>query len=178
MLFCRPFSLLFAILQHLQYPRKRIYNTAQPRTMAAAPAITHVDVDLINTSLPDRVAYLTSFLGFGPQDLAILTEIAPIARSLVPGLVDGVYEHLFEYDVTKRVFLNRNEVRRHELVRCAERLPDHDRLAGRASLASCRPNSKTFISIRSRSSSARRALGPSVLRWRAVLTRWCDTVSR
>lgn len=73
--------------------------------------IAHVDVDLINTSLPDRIAYLSRFLGFGPQDLEILTEIAPIARTLVPGLVDGVYEHLFSFDVTKRVFLNRNEVR-------------------------------------------------------------------
>lgn len=70
-----------------------------------------VDEDMLRTSLEDRIAYLTDFLGFTSRDAEVITRVAPMVHGLIPTLVDGMYEKLFEFDVTKRVFMSRNQVR-------------------------------------------------------------------
>jgi hypothetical protein len=67
----------------------------------------HIDKEAIQTNLPARVQYITDFLEFGPDDADTLHAAAPILSSLVPTVVDAVYLKLFDYDITKRVFLPR-----------------------------------------------------------------------
>ena len=70
-----------------------------------------VDPLLIKTSLDDRIAYLTDFLNFGSRDAEIISKIAPAVNAVIPGMVDGMYAKLFEFDITKKVFMTRNQVR-------------------------------------------------------------------
>ncbi|KAI0650220.1 Protoglobin-domain-containing protein [Trametes meyenii] len=68
-----------------------------------------VDPLLIKNSLEDRIAYLTDFLNFGSRDAEIISKIAPSVHEVIPSMVDGMYEKLFEFDITKKVFMNRNQ---------------------------------------------------------------------
>ncbi|KAH9927176.1 Protoglobin-domain-containing protein [Epithele typhae] len=77
---------------------------------AQCPVFTQeVDPLLIKTSLEDRVAYLTDFLDFTSRDAEVISKIAPKVNEVIPGLVDGMYAKLFEFDITKKVFMNRNQ---------------------------------------------------------------------
>lgn len=69
-----------------------------------------VDPQLIKNSLEDRIAYLTDFLNFTSHDSDVLKKVAPNVNDLIPGLVDDLYAKLFEFDITKKVFMNRNQV--------------------------------------------------------------------
>jgi hypothetical protein len=71
-----------------------------------------VDELALRDSIEERMAYLTDFLGFTSADADIITEVAPLVNNIIPGMVDGMYEKLFEFDITKRVFMTRNQVRR------------------------------------------------------------------
>lgn len=71
------------------------------------PCMMHVDREALYTSLPDRVAYLTSFLEFTESDADTLNEAALILEPFITTLVDRVYAHLFQFSVTKEVFLPR-----------------------------------------------------------------------
>ncbi|EIN08029.1 hypothetical protein PUNSTDRAFT_104235 [Punctularia strigosozonata HHB-11173 SS5] len=68
-----------------------------------------VDEDLLRTSLEDRIAYTTDFLNFTDRDSKIIAEIGPIVNQFIPGMVDDMYAKLFEFDVTKKIFMARNE---------------------------------------------------------------------
>jgi hypothetical protein len=70
-----------------------------------------VDEQLLRISLDARVAYLTDFIGFTSADAAVLTAVAPLVHDLIPAVVDSMYTKLFEFDITKRVFMSRNAVR-------------------------------------------------------------------
>jgi hypothetical protein len=70
-----------------------------------------VDEELLRTSLEDRIAYTTDFLNFTSKDSTIIAEIAPLVNQIIPGLVDDMYAKLFEFDITKRIFMSRNSVR-------------------------------------------------------------------
>lgn len=65
---------------------------------------------LIKTSLEDRVAYLTDFLNFTSYDSEVIKKIGPAVNDIIPGLVDDLYAKLFEFDITKKVFMERNQV--------------------------------------------------------------------
>jgi hypothetical protein len=69
----------------------------------------HIDKEAIQTNLPARVEYITDFLEFGSDDADTLHAAAPLLSSLVPTVVDAVYLKLFDYDITKRVFLPREK---------------------------------------------------------------------
>jgi len=66
-----------------------------------------IDEARLETDLMYRVGYLTEFMGFDDGDVAALHGSAPLLAPLVPGLVDAVYDKLFEYDATKRHFVPR-----------------------------------------------------------------------
>jgi hypothetical protein len=70
-------------------------------------AMKHIDERRLEHDLGYRFAYLTEFVGFGPEDVAVIHALAPHLAPLVPALVDAVYVKLFGYDATKRHFLPR-----------------------------------------------------------------------
>src|SRR5688572_9418115 len=67
----------------------------------------HIDEDRLEDDLAYRVAYVSEFMGFGPDDVAAIHGVAGHLAPLVPVLVDAVYEKLFTYDATKRHFVPR-----------------------------------------------------------------------
>lgn len=69
-----------------------------------------IDPELIKTSLEDRVRYLRDFLDFRARDAEMIKKLGPLVFPLIPKIVDGMYFKLFEFDITKQVFLKRNEV--------------------------------------------------------------------
>ncbi|OBZ76461.1 hypothetical protein A0H81_03743 [Grifola frondosa] len=75
----------------------------------AAIFTQEVDPFLIKNSLEDRVAYLTDFLNFTSRDAEVITKVAPSVNEIIPTLVDDLYAKLFEFDITKKVFMNRNQ---------------------------------------------------------------------
>lgn len=81
------------------------------KTCPAAAAFTQeIDPVLLKVSLEDRMAYLTDFLNFTSRDAEVITKIAPAVEGMIPTLVDEIYAKLFEFDITKKVFMNRNQV--------------------------------------------------------------------
>lgn len=82
-------------------------TTGQPK----CPVIFTQEVDpvLIKTSLEDRVAYLTDFLNFTEYDANVIKKVGPSVNNIIPGLVDDLYAKLFEFDITKKVFMTRNQ---------------------------------------------------------------------
>lgn len=59
------------------------------------------------TNLPDRIAYLTTFLDFTPIDVSYLHAAAPIVKPLIPVVVDTVYVKLLSFDITAKAFVPR-----------------------------------------------------------------------
>ncbi|KAI0921630.1 hypothetical protein AcW1_004451 [Taiwanofungus camphoratus] len=80
-------------------------------TLNTCPAIFTQEVDpvLIKHSLEDRIAYLTDFLNFTSRDADVITKVAPSVNEVIPTLVDDMYAKFFEFDITKKVFMNRNQ---------------------------------------------------------------------
>jgi hypothetical protein len=69
-----------------------------------------VDPELLKTSLEFRVDYMKSFIGFGPAQANIINKVAPLVTDMIPEVVDHLYAKLFEFDVTKKIFMERNDV--------------------------------------------------------------------
>lgn len=69
-----------------------------------------IDPELLKTSLEDRVRYLRDFLNFHAHDAELIKKVGPLVYGLIPKIVDDLYAKLFEFDVTKQVFMQRNEV--------------------------------------------------------------------
>ncbi|CCM05568.1 uncharacterized protein FIBRA_07795 [Fibroporia radiculosa] len=67
-----------------------------------------VDPILLKNSLDDRIAYLTDFLNFTSHDQDVILKVAPSVHDIIPSLVDDMYAKLFEFDITKKVFMTRN----------------------------------------------------------------------
>jgi hypothetical protein len=70
-------------------------------------ALRHIDETRLELDLGYRFAFLTEFMGFGPEDIEVIHAMAPHLAPLVPVLVDAVYVKLFTYDATKRHFVPR-----------------------------------------------------------------------
>jgi len=78
-------------------------------TESSCPIFTQeVDPVLLKNSLEDRIAYLTDFLNFTSHDSDVISQIAPSVNGIIPSLVDSMYAKLFEFDITKKVFMTRN----------------------------------------------------------------------
>lgn len=66
-----------------------------------------IDESRLETDVAYRFEYLTDFMGFGEEDIAAIHGAAELLAPLVPGLVDAVYDQLFNYNVTKRHFVGK-----------------------------------------------------------------------
>jgi hypothetical protein len=69
--------------------------------------MTHVDEPRLERDLGYRFDYVANFVGFGPEDAAVIHAAAGRLAPLVPGLVDAVYNKLIQQDATWRHFLPR-----------------------------------------------------------------------
>jgi hypothetical protein len=69
----------------------------------------HIDGNQLNTDLRYRFDYLSKFLNFTSDDIAMLNTFAPIVFPVIPVIADTVYRKLFSFDITKKYFLIRNE---------------------------------------------------------------------
>jgi len=54
-----------------------------------------------------RYEYLAGFIGFGPEDIALIQASAPVLGPRIPDLVEKTYETLLKYDATARHFVPR-----------------------------------------------------------------------
>ncbi|KDQ21405.1 hypothetical protein BOTBODRAFT_168677 [Botryobasidium botryosum FD-172 SS1] len=68
-----------------------------------------IDKARLNTDLAYRVRFLRSFIGFKQEDGEVLNRAAPLVAPFVSKVVDAVYDHLFEYTITKEPFFHRNQ---------------------------------------------------------------------
>lgn len=69
--------------------------------------MTHIDEPRLESDLAYRFGYVAGFIGFGADDIAAIHGAAPHLAPRVPGLVDAVYDKLFQQDATWRHFLPR-----------------------------------------------------------------------
>ena len=100
-------------------------------TSHSNPPMKHVPVDSLN-SLPERVQYLKDFIGFGPEDAAILHAAKPVIAPLLPAILDAVYAKLFSFDITRATFLPRNTGFKGETAKTLSELTlDHPQIAMR-----------------------------------------------
>lgn len=65
----------------------------------------HIDEARLETDSAYRFEYVSEFMGFGEEDIAVIHGAAPLVAPLVPGLVDAVYDKLHQYDATWRHFV-------------------------------------------------------------------------
>ncbi|KAI9353862.1 Protoglobin-domain-containing protein [Obelidium mucronatum] len=77
--------------------------------MAPATKITTVDRERLYTDLMYRFQYVSQFVGFDETDIKAIKAAAPLIAPLVPVIVDAVYDHLFSFDLTKEIFLQRGD---------------------------------------------------------------------
>jgi hypothetical protein len=69
----------------------------------------HIDEARLETDVGYRFGYLAGFMGFGEQDVAAIHGAAPLLATMVPALVDAVYDKLHSYDATWRHFVPRQQ---------------------------------------------------------------------
>ncbi|CAF4510304.1 unnamed protein product, partial [Rotaria sp. Silwood2] len=69
----------------------------------------HIDSNRLNSDLRYRFEYLSKFLNFTSDDIAMLNTFAPILFPRIPVITDTVYRKLFSFDITKHYFLINNE---------------------------------------------------------------------
>jgi hypothetical protein len=94
--------------------------------------VTHIDEPRLETDLAYRFDYVAKFIGFGPDDVAVIHAAAPLLAPLVPGLVDAVYAKLVQQDATWRHFLPRQHGYAGEVPVTLEQLTlDHPQIAFR-----------------------------------------------
>ena len=75
----------------------------------SATMAEHIDGNRLHTDLRYRFEYLSKFLHFTSEDIAMLNAFAPILFPVIPVISDTVYRKLFSFDITKNYFLIRNE---------------------------------------------------------------------
>ncbi|CAF3117358.1 unnamed protein product [Rotaria sp. Silwood2] len=68
----------------------------------------HIDKTLLDTDLRYRFDYLSKFLNFTEDDITMLNTLSKIAHPLIPSVVEGLYQKLLDYDITKQYFLTQN----------------------------------------------------------------------
>jgi hypothetical protein len=69
----------------------------------------HIDNHLVNSDLRYRFDYLSKFLHFTSDDIAMLNAFAPILSPQAPVIADTAYRKLFSFDITKQYFLIHHE---------------------------------------------------------------------
>jgi hypothetical protein len=66
-----------------------------------------IDEARLETDLEYRFQYLCRFIGFGPDEMAAIQQIAPSLGPQIPALVEQTYTKLLAFDATARHFLPR-----------------------------------------------------------------------
>ncbi|KAI8391222.1 Protoglobin-domain-containing protein [Radiomyces spectabilis] len=69
----------------------------------------HIDSAKLYADGGYRFEYVAKFMDFGEADINAIKSVAEKVRPLIPVVVDAVYNKLFQYDVTKKHFLPKNE---------------------------------------------------------------------
>ncbi|KAI8583403.1 hypothetical protein K450DRAFT_223470 [Umbelopsis ramanniana AG] len=69
----------------------------------------HIDRTQLYTDSDYRFGYVSKFMEFGADDIEAIKAVAEQVRPLVPVVVDAVYDKLFQFDITKKHFLPKNE---------------------------------------------------------------------
>jgi hypothetical protein len=67
----------------------------------------HIDARTLE-NLPDRISYLSSFLGLTSSDAEALLAAKPLVAPLVPTILDAVYSKLLSFDITAQSFVPKN----------------------------------------------------------------------
>jgi hypothetical protein len=62
------------------------------------------------TSLPARIAYLSSFLSLTSSDTEALLAAKPLIAPLIPTILDAVYTKLLSYDITAQAFVPKSKL--------------------------------------------------------------------
>nr|CAG4708783.1 unnamed protein product [Naegleria fowleri] len=89
-----------------------------------APVMQTIEENKLFTDLHYRFDYVCKFVGFGPEDIEAIHNSASVLAPLVPTVVDLVYVKLFSFDVTKKVFLVRNDQFKGEMEKTLDELSD------------------------------------------------------
>ncbi|KAG2386382.1 hypothetical protein C9374_002828 [Naegleria lovaniensis] len=89
-----------------------------------APVMQTIEEQKLFTDLHYRFDYVCKFVGFGSEDVEAIHNSASILAPLVPTVVDLVYVKLFSFDVTKKVFLVRNDQFTGEMEKNLDELSD------------------------------------------------------
>ena len=76
-------------------------------TFAKESIVKHINENQLENDVLYRASYLSEFMGFDEADIKAIHASAAHLAPHVPGLVDAVYNKLFEYDATKRHFVPR-----------------------------------------------------------------------
>ena len=99
-----------------------------------AAALKRIDERRLETDLGYRFQYVSEFMGFTADDVAVIHSMAPHLAPLVGTLVDAVYDQLFRYDATKRHFVPRQSGYEGGLPESVETLSlDHEQIKFRKS---------------------------------------------
>lgn len=77
--------------------------------MAPLDNANHIDRERLYTDLQYRFQYVAKFVDFNESDINAIKGAAPLIAPLVPVIVDAVYDHLFSFDITKEVFMQRGQ---------------------------------------------------------------------
>ncbi|KAM0748005.1 hypothetical protein T439DRAFT_305175 [Meredithblackwellia eburnea MCA 4105] len=85
-----------------------------------------IERDKLQKDLQYRVAFDRDFLEFNEEDGKALNGAAPLILPVVMDIVDGVYDHLFEWSYTKEIFLKRNAGFEGDLTKSLEELSVDD----------------------------------------------------
>ncbi|CAO3635948.1 unnamed protein product [Mucor hiemalis] len=69
----------------------------------------HIDPAKVYADGAYRFDYVSKFIDFGAEDIKAIEAVADKIRPLVPVVVDAVYDKLFQFDITKKHFVPKNE---------------------------------------------------------------------
>ena len=70
--------------------------------------IQQVNDERIGNELPSKYNFLLSFIEFGPDEIRTIHEISPKLVSLLPEIVDEIYEKMLEFNVIRKHFVVRH----------------------------------------------------------------------
>ena len=82
----------------------------------------HISASALETDLPARISYLSSFLNLSESDGEALLASAPLIAPLIPAVLDLVYSKLLSYDITAQVFVPKNTGYEGEVVKTVQEL--------------------------------------------------------
>jgi hypothetical protein len=70
-----------------------------------------IDVAAISSQPEERLTFLADFVGFSDDDWKAIADSAQLLGPKWPAILDALYDHLLNYDDTRRIFLGpRGEV--------------------------------------------------------------------